>query len=131
MRTLRSATPTKTLGEANQRVRAAALDAAGVTAGNPDAGRLAAVRALLARFDWRVSDRQLALEEINRLVTAGPDPVPAARPGGLNDGQRAGPGQAIADAIQYRDLCDDQANDLDKTDAYLALAEMLGIEVDR
>ncbi len=54
-------------------------------------------------------------------------------------------GQAISDAITYRDpsgvcpdcdasaagLCDDHADDLDKTDAYLALARDLGFEVDR
>jgi hypothetical protein len=52
-------------------------------------------------------------------------------------------GRALADAIQFRDasgfcplceahpagLCDDHAADLDLTDAYLALARELGIEV--
>jgi hypothetical protein len=51
-------------------------------------------------------------------------------------------GEALADAIQYRDpgglcdacdasvasICDDHADDLNKTDAYLALAAALGIE---
>jgi hypothetical protein len=54
-------------------------------------------------------------------------------------------GQALADAITYRDpsgacadcdahpagLCKDHAADLDRTDAYLELAGQLGIEVDR
>ena len=53
--------------------------------------------------------------------------------------------QALTDAIAYRDpsgtcpdcdlhpagLCEDHAQDLDKTDAYLALAAELGIEVER
>lgn len=33
--------------------------------------RLVAVRALLAGFDWEFHDRQLALEEIERIVTGG------------------------------------------------------------
>ena len=63
----------------------------------------------------------------------------------LDDGQREAIGQALADAIQFRDrggrcprceaspagLCDDHAEDLDKTGAYLALARELGIEVPR
>jgi hypothetical protein len=54
-------------------------------------------------------------------------------------------GQALADAVNYRDpagfcqdcedspatLCQGHADDLDKTDAYLALAIDLGIAVDR
>jgi hypothetical protein len=35
---------------------------------DPDAGRLAAVRAVLARFDWERDDRQYALEEIERIA---------------------------------------------------------------
>jgi hypothetical protein len=68
-----------------------------------------------------------------------------ARSGVLNDGQREVLGQALADAITYRDpagfcpgceahpagLCDDHAADLDLTDAYMALPRELGIEVDR
>lgn len=38
---------------------------------DPDAGRLAAIRAVLARFDWETGDRQRALEEIERIVTSG------------------------------------------------------------
>ncbi len=34
----------------------------------PEAGKLAEVRQLLADFDWEFHDRQLALEAINRIV---------------------------------------------------------------
>jgi hypothetical protein len=68
-----------------------------------------------------------------------------ARTGVPDDGQREVLGQALADAITYRDpagfcpgceanpagLCDDHAADLDLTDVYLQLAAELGIEVDR
>ena len=54
-------------------------------------------------------------------------------------------GHAIGDAVTYRDpvgacsdceahpagLCGGHAKDLDRTDAYLALARVLGIEVER
>jgi len=33
-----------------------------------EAGRLAEIRAVLARFDWEFDDRQLALEEIDRIA---------------------------------------------------------------
>jgi len=33
-----------------------------------DAGRLAAIRAVFARFDWEADDRQCALEEIERIA---------------------------------------------------------------
>ena len=33
-----------------------------------DAGKLAAIRAVLARFDWERDDRQYALEEIESIV---------------------------------------------------------------
>jgi hypothetical protein len=33
-----------------------------------DAGQLAAIRAVLARFDWEHDDRQYALEEIDRIA---------------------------------------------------------------
>jgi hypothetical protein len=36
-----------------------------------EATRLAEVRAVLAEFDWEFVDRQLALERIERIVTAG------------------------------------------------------------
>jgi hypothetical protein len=34
----------------------------------PEAGQLAAIRAILARFDWEDSDRQRALEDIERIA---------------------------------------------------------------
>jgi hypothetical protein len=40
-------------------------------------------------------------------------------------------GQCTACEAEYGGLCYDHAGDLDKTDAYLALAGQLGIEVDR
>jgi hypothetical protein len=63
----------------------------------------------------------------------------------LDDSQREVLGQALADAISYRTptgfcadcevhpagLCSDHAADLDRTDDYLHLAHVLGIEVDR
>ena len=69
--------------------------------------------------------------------------APTLAASGLDDAQRELLGQALADAIQYRDpggfctaceddpsnLCGDHASDLDKTDAYLALGEALGVEV--
>ena len=57
---------------------AAALKAAGEpgAAAGPgseagDTRRLAAIRAVLARFDWEHDDRQLALEEIDRIAGGG------------------------------------------------------------
>lgn len=77
---------------------------------------------------------------LQALVTSWPSGVP----GGLDYGQREVLGQALADALEYRmpsadcdecevrpeGLCNDHAADLDLTDAYLALARELGIEVD-
>jgi hypothetical protein len=41
------------------------------TRGNEDAAaKLDQVRAVLSAFDWEFDDRQLALEEIERIVTA-------------------------------------------------------------
>jgi hypothetical protein len=36
--------------------------------GGAEAGQLAAIRAVLARFDWETGDRQYALEEIERIT---------------------------------------------------------------
>jgi hypothetical protein len=36
-----------------------------------DAQRLDRIRVVLAKFDWERDDRQLALEEIERIVTGG------------------------------------------------------------
>jgi hypothetical protein len=35
---------------------------------DPDAGKLAEIRAVLAGFDWEFDDRQLALERIERIA---------------------------------------------------------------
>ena len=44
----------------------------GLLAERQDEGRqLAEIRAVLAAFDWEHSDRQLALEHIERIVTGG------------------------------------------------------------
>ncbi len=48
-----------------------ALVVAAVNADTPAAGdsrRLAAIRDVLARFDWEHDDRQFALEEIERIA---------------------------------------------------------------
>jgi len=69
--------------------------------------------------------------------------VPPGR--GLSPAGAATLGQALGDAIAYRDpagdctgceahpagLCQDHAEDLDKADAYIELAGALGIEVER
>jgi hypothetical protein len=63
----------------------------------------------------------------------------------LTAGNEAVLEQALADAVAYRypagacplcdqhpaGLCEDHADDLDRTDAYLALARDLGLEMDR
>jgi hypothetical protein len=63
----------------------------------------------------------------------------------LSESNEAVLGQALADAIAHRTpqgicpecdehpagLCEDHADDLDRTDAYLALARELGIEVEQ
>jgi hypothetical protein len=112
------------------------LDVIGDDAG---AGRLAAIRAVLARFDWESDDRQYALEEIDRI--AGDDaslPAPA-----LTDVQLAVLGHALGDAIAWATnddfchvceaapagVCPDHQAELDQRDAYIKLARELGIEV--
>jgi hypothetical protein len=144
------------------------LDVLGETAAAShaeDAGALAGIRGVLAAFDWERDDRQYALEHIERIAlgddpaASGADLAPAVLAGNvdLTPAQLATLGQALADAIQYRDpagacadceaipaaavpgspgrlapgLCDDHTEDLNRTDAYLALAAELGIEVDR
>ena len=88
------------------------------------------------------TDRNAAeLRELLGKVLDCVDSLPAA----LDDGQREVLGQALADAGTHRDpsgfcpaceahpagLCDDHAADLDLTDAYLALATELRLEVNR
>jgi hypothetical protein len=41
-----------------------------MTSPNDDSAKLAAVRAVFSAFDWEHDDRQYALEEIERIVTA-------------------------------------------------------------
>jgi hypothetical protein len=115
-----------------------------------DAGRLAAIRAVLARFGWQAGDRQQALEQIGQIVSAshagsGPGPGGAAviTPADLGTLR-----QALADAIAWRTpptscpacqaypyypegRCDDHTADLDQAGAYLQLVAELGIEADR
>jgi hypothetical protein len=42
-----------------------------MTSPDDDSAKLDAVRGLLSAFDWERDDRQLALEEIDRIVTGG------------------------------------------------------------
>jgi hypothetical protein len=42
-----------------------------ITSTNVDSAKLAAVRGVLSAFDWEHDDRQLALEEIERIVVDG------------------------------------------------------------
>jgi hypothetical protein len=42
-----------------------------MTSPNDDSVKLAAVRDVLAAFDWECDDRQYALEEIDRIVMGG------------------------------------------------------------
>jgi hypothetical protein len=44
------------------------LDVVTETEADPAEGRLAAIRAVFARFDWEFDDRQYALEEIERIA---------------------------------------------------------------
>ena len=60
-----------------------------LTTVNPDdSTKLAAVRRVLSGFDWEVDDRQLALEEIERIVTA-------------DEGNRAGFIDGLRDLADY------------------------------
>ena len=104
-----------------------------------EAARLAAIRAVLAGFDWEYHDRQLALEEIERIAGAEASmPAPA-----LTDAQRAVLGQALHDAIAWHEdpepcgsceyqapaLCAEHAEAVRQRDAYIKLSRELGIEV--
>jgi hypothetical protein len=60
------------LGIAQERLRwLADLAERLAAATGDDARRLGRIRDLLAHFDWEYHDRQLALEEIERIVTGG------------------------------------------------------------
>jgi hypothetical protein len=90
--------------------------------------------------EWPVWASRLAAA-VRQLVEQ-----PGDEPGPLEQlGQRGILRQALTDAIAYRDpsgicpdcdvhpagLCSDHAEDLDKTDAYLALARQLGLEMEQ
>ena len=51
-----------------RKLAAAAGEMAGALSGDDPASPLEEIRVLLAAFDWEHSDRQLALEEIDRIV---------------------------------------------------------------
>lgn len=109
--------------------------------------RVELARQLLAEVP-EASDNELPYFWIGRLrqaLSSLVDGWPAGAAGGMDHGQREVLGQALADAIEYRTpeadcaecdtrpegLCCDHAADLDLTDAYIALARELGIEVPR
>jgi hypothetical protein len=110
------------------------LDVIGDDAG---AGRLAAIRAVLARFDWEHDDRQYALEEIDRIAdgTSTATVVTSDQCGVLS--------QALGDAIAWHTdpepcgsceyvapaLCSEHAEAVQMRDAYIKLARELGVEV--
>jgi hypothetical protein len=94
-------------------------------------------------FDWQTAAMRLAAELRSLLEQAGTEQASPLLI--LSESSEAILGQALADAIAHRtpqgicpdcdahpaSLCDDHAGDLDKTDAYLALARELGIEMER
>jgi hypothetical protein len=93
--------------------------------------------------DWQTAALRLSAELRSVLDQLAAEPAPPALI--LSESNGALLGQALADAIAFREpagicpacdvhpagLCDDHAGDLDTTDAYLALARELGIEVER
>ena len=105
---------------------------------DPDAGRLAAIRAVLARFDWDRDDRQFALEEIDRIAADGTSTATV-----VTSDQCGVLGQALGDAIAWRTgedfcggceqsptgVCETHQAELDQRDSYIKLARELGIEV--
>ncbi len=140
-------------GHRGDAVTARTLDGAGRPGTGPAADvRVTAAREFLrhvrtgpkpAALPRQVADREAA--ELRKLLGQVLDYVDS-RPAAVDDGQREVLGQALADAVTYRDpsrrycldceahpagLCDDHAADLDLTDAYLALGREFGIEVDR
>jgi hypothetical protein len=108
-----------------------------------DAARLAAIREVLAHFDWEFHDRQLALEEIERIAGAGTGSPPRELPAALSDAQREVLRQALGDAIAWATnddwchvceqspagLCPDHQAELDRRDNYIKLSRELGIKV--
>ena len=108
--------------------------------------RVTAARKVVAELP-DADDNERPYFWIGRLRTAVEQllDVAAPAPGGLDNGQREVLGQLVADGLDYRTpegfcedcdvrpegLCCDHAADLDLTDAYLALARELSIEVPR
>jgi hypothetical protein len=106
--------------------------------------RVVAARKALAELP-EADDNERPYFWVGRLRSALADLVSVAAPGGMDNGQRELLGLALADAISYRTpegfcrdcethpagLCEDHAADLDLTDAYLALARELHVEVNR
>jgi hypothetical protein len=98
------------------------------------------------QLDDEHADRQTICEDVSaRLLQLAAGPQQDHGLLQLTAEQRDVLGQVLADAVTYRDpsgactgcdaspagLCADHAEDLDKTDLYLALARHLAIEVDR
>jgi len=124
----------------------------------PLADALAAARAAMAAVDaFRAIGLSVHVDYMAERGDVGMDAASALRrllaeldrPRGARPALMPGDltilGQALADAVAYRDpagsctacddspaeLCQDHAADLDQADAYLALAGSLGIEMDR
>jgi hypothetical protein len=98
------------------------------------ASQLAAIRAVLARFDWERDDRQYALEEIDRIASQLPERIDGsvAATGVLPDGSAQLSAadlvtvlNALSDAQEYRSQTGDTFS-VDHTIAYGALAYRLG-----
>jgi hypothetical protein len=111
------------------------LDVIGQAASEPEAGKLAGIRAVLAAFDWEFDDRQLALEHIERIA-GGPGDAIVQPPAQLSTVLAA-----LDDAAEHlreraaccaeceaspADLCDGCALRLSRADDYDALAGRLG-----
>lgn len=109
----------------------------------PEGGKLAAIRAVLAEFDWETDDRQYALERIDQIATgtrveSGPEPgggaylVPADLVTALAaldqaaDRKRARAAGCPDCMAHPADLCDGCDRNLAQAVAYDALAAKLG-----
>ena len=116
----------------------AALESVLAMPPEPEPGKLAAIRAVLAAFDWERDDRQYALEHIERIAE-GQDDAAA-----LTTGQLSTVLAALDDAATFRTeraaaycyacsghpagACEEHVDDLDQADAYRQLATTLGGE---
>ena len=115
---------------------AAALESVLAMPPEPEPGKLAAIRAVVAAFDWEFDDRQLALEHIERIAE-GQDDAAA-----LTAAQLPTVLAALDDAATFRTerasaycyacsghpagACEEHVDDLDQADAYRQLATTLG-----